>query len=32
MSVDRKIIKELEKYHKINKYLMEQDITVPGED
>lgn len=32
MSVDRKIIKELEKYHKINKYLMEQDITIPGED
>lgn len=32
MSANRKFIKELEKYHKINRYLMEQDITASGEN
>lgn len=31
MAVDRKILKELEKYHQINRYLMEQDVP-PGGD
>jgi molecular chaperone GrpE (heat shock protein) len=29
MSLDRKIISEIERYRNINKYIMEQDATVP---
>lgn len=32
MAIDRKIIQELERHHKINKYLMEQDIDIPATD
>jgi len=29
MSVDKKILKEIQKYHKINKYIMEQEVPPP---
>ena len=31
MKTDLKIIKEIQKYHKINKYLMEQDVPPAGD-
>jgi hypothetical protein len=29
MSLDRKIISEIERYHRINKYIMEQEVDAP---
>jgi hypothetical protein len=32
MSIDRKILEEIKRYHKINNYISEQDTGIPAED